>query len=268
MKLKYKKMIIAVTMSAMGIGFVTFSIGASNQNSSNKSVSTSSLSTSNTEESESDEISVKSSKDASTETNTDTIAVNSELSENAYPAVNELVEQYMKATLKADLDTLDKVMTDTSSINVEDLQKQSEYIEDYKNISCYTKPGPVEGSYIVYVYSELKILDIDTLAPGLTRLYICTAEDGNLYIFSSEYDNETKEYIEATEKDEKVIALINTVNQKLATAVSSDADLKSFVDKLNKTTEEAKKIIEGAESDGTTDSSSDSSTTSGNTNND
>ncbi|BCN31693.1 hypothetical protein [Anaeromicropila herbilytica] len=255
MKLKYKKMILAVTVSAMGIGLITYSIGTSVSNRSDKSPKITSESKIKDSKEDTDQVADTKSNSKSTKSSKTGTTASTELVENAYPEINTLVNKYLEASLKADMDTLKTVMTDTSVVDVKELQKKAEYIEGYKNISCYTKPGPVEGSYIVYVYSEVKILNIDTLAPGLTRLYICTAEDGKLYIFSSEYDDQTKDYIAQTEKDAKVIALIDNVNKKLAAAISSDADLKAFVDKLNQNTNKAKQIIKDNELKSNKDSS-------------
>ena len=96
------------------------------------------------------------------------------MEENAYPEVNKLVETYYEASAKGDLDTISSIYRGLEDTELLKVVAASEYIEDYQNIVVYTKPGPVDDSYVVYVEMDVKLNDYDTSIPGLETLYICT----------------------------------------------------------------------------------------------
>lgn len=75
---------------------------------------------------------------------------------DVYPAINELVKKYMSAKVACDYETLRTLVNDSSVIDEDDLRAKSEYVEDYRNIVCYTLNGLTEDSFIVYVYEDLK----------------------------------------------------------------------------------------------------------------
>lgn len=223
MKLKYKKMILIISMSAMGIGMVTLSLSKPKDKKGGKDAEVVSTTSDGTED-----------ETAEVE---DTAKIeligqpgDGVLRMDAYPAINELVKKYMSAKVACDYETLRTLVSDSSVIDEDDLRAKSEYIEDYKNIVCYTLNGPTEDSFIVYVYEDLKILNVNTLAPGMTRLYIKLDESGNPYVYLGAIDDETQKFIEKTSSDEDVVNIINTVNTKLDEAITKDEDLKKFIE--------------------------------------
>jgi hypothetical protein len=243
MKLKYKKMILIISMSAMGIGMVTLSLSKpkdKNEGKDNEVVTTASDET----------------EDKTTEVE-DTAKIqligqpgDGVLRMDAYPAINELVKKYMSAKVACDYDTLRTLVSDSSVLDEDDLRAKSEYIEDYKNIVCYTLNGPTEDSFIVYVYEDLKILNVNTLAPGMTRLYIKLDESGNPYVYLGAIDDETQKFIEKTSSDEDVVNIINTVNTKLDEAITKDEELKKFIEeRSNASSEDSKGSDENDKSD-------------------
>ena len=70
-----------------------------------------------------------------------------ELQENAYPEVNQLLGDYFQAKVDQDPEALYRVFgkTDTSDLEErrQELAYEAKFIEDYQDITCYTKPGPV-----------------------------------------------------------------------------------------------------------------------------
>jgi hypothetical protein len=87
--------------------------------------------------------------------------------------------------------------------------------------------GPKEGTYLVYVYSELKLKDIETLAPGLTRLFIITDDDGSLKVFFGA-DSEVEEFIKENDETDVVKKLVEKVETRMEEALSQDEDLREF----------------------------------------
>lgn len=158
--------------------------------------------------------------------------VSNELLVDAYPKINNLMETYFKAKLDCDLETLLKIVSNTEAVSEEKLQRESEYIEDYQNIKCYTKNGLLEDTYIVYVYFEYKFYNIDTNAPAMIRMYVCTNEAGDVYIYNEAVDGEIASYMEEINGGEDVVALFAETDDKLKTAIESDENLKGFYTKL------------------------------------
>ena len=101
---------------------------------------------------------------------------------DAYPEVNALIESYFEAYVDADFATLDTLATPISEKEKSYIAIMSQYYEEYRNITCYTKHGLSKDSYIVSVCFDIKFYDQDTVAPSMLNFYVQTNVDGNLYI--------------------------------------------------------------------------------------
>lgn len=161
-----------------------------------------------------------------------------DLQVNAYPEVNELITKYFTAMAEGDIDTLLQLQNPLSEEEQAQILQKKEYIEGYDNISCYTKIGPEENSYIVFVYYEIKFININTPVPGEIPLYVCTNEDGTLYIYNGELSPEVTSYMASITAGQDVVDLINSIEAKFAEAQESDPDLKEFIQKLTDSTQE------------------------------
>ncbi len=161
-----------------------------------------------------------------TETETDELLV------NAYDNVNNLVNQYFTALQDGNVETYKQISNELTPEDEIRIVKKSEYIESYQNIVCYSKKGPVDNSYIVFAYYDIKFAGIDTLAPGLKSLYICTDESGGLYVNDAELDAEVEAYINQLAEEEDIKELIESVNNKYNEVVSADQNLRVFITNL------------------------------------
>ncbi|MFA9377219.1 MAG: SH3 domain-containing protein [Lachnotalea sp.] len=169
----------------------------------------------------------------------DTTVATNDLQVDAYPAVNELVNKYFTAMSTSDIDTLLQIVNPLSDEEQTQIQQKKEYIEGYDNITCYTKIGPEENSYVVFVYYEIKFININTLVPGEIPLYICSNEDGSLYIYNDELTPEVDSYIADIAAGQDIVELIGSVDTKFTEAQAADPDLKAFIDKLSGTADQA-----------------------------
>jgi hypothetical protein len=122
-------------------------------------------------------------------------------------------------------------MTDPSVINIEVISKKLEYISNFHNIVCYTKPGIKEGDYVVYVAFDMEIASIDTYAPALDYLYVTTKDD-KVYVMTGEIDEKIQALRKEYFKSQDVIDLIKSVDLALTDACKKDQDLKEFYDNL------------------------------------
>jgi len=170
--------------------------------------------------------------EASTEEAT-TLAVPDEpLKEDAFADVNELVTKYYQAMADGDMDTLLSIATGLDEKEQIKIVKKSEYVENYPTVTCYTKQGPIADSYIVYAYYEVKLVDFETLTPGMNALYVCKNENGELYINGETQSDEVNDYCEIISAQDDVVDLVNTVQVKYNEIKSTDMELSKFLDEL------------------------------------
>ncbi len=155
------------------------------------------------------------------------------LKENAYPEVVALVNKYFNAMAEGDSETLQAICSELDEREQIRIEKKADYIESYDNLVCYTKPGPEEGSYIVFEYYDIKFNNLDTSVPGLSSLYVKTGDDGQLYVFNSDkLSDDVKEYIKATYAQDDVLDLLHEIDSRYNEALGSDEKLKNFMDAL------------------------------------
>ncbi|MDD3369940.1 MAG: SH3 domain-containing protein [Lachnospiraceae bacterium] len=171
---------------------------------------------------------------AGAETETTEIAVPEEaLQKDAYPEVNALIAKYYEALSQGDsaaIEAMDNNVDDTEKIRIEET---GQYIESYPLIEVYTKTGPVEGSYLAYVYSKVKFFDFEAEVPGMQSFYVCKAEDGSYYLNEGDVTDEEMDYIMNISLQDDVIDLNNKIAVEYNDMVAADADLNSFLVELN-----------------------------------
>lgn len=166
-------------------------------------------------------------------TEAETLVVPDEpLEENAYPEINAVVKQYYQAMADGDITTLRTLMTGLDEKEEIKIVKKSEYVESYPTVTCYTKKGPAEESYIVYAYYEVKLNDFENLTPGLNALYLCKNEAGAYYINGETQDDQTIAYCEMISAQDAVVDLVNTVQVKYNELKSVDTKLSEFLAEL------------------------------------
>lgn len=155
------------------------------------------------------------------------------LQENAYPAVNELVIRYFEARQNNDIETLRTLVNYLDDVEIATVNAKYNHVEGYENITCYTKTGPIINSYIVYVYYDVKVRDWDVVAPSLTTLLVCTGDDGNLYIYLGDSDENIANYIAAVSSQEDVYDLWQRVETEYKEIMDANPDFSEYMISLN-----------------------------------
>lgn len=156
------------------------------------------------------------------------------LEENAVAAVNELMNSYYAALEEADIEKLEHLVNYISDVDKLGIQKKSNYIDKYNQITCYTKKGPVEDSYIVYAYQEVKFYDYETLVPSLNTFVVYKNEDGSYYIYEGELDDNVLQYYNGLSAQDDVENLCKTVQARYNDAIGEDEALGEFISGFNK----------------------------------
>ena len=177
-----------------------------------------------------------------------------ELEENTHSSVERLVSKYLDCIVSGDIDALSEIVDELSDSDKEEVQKLSKAYESYNNLQCYTKKGPEDDSYIVFVCCDMKIAGVETLAPYISCLYIGPKdESGNRYIRYNnvEEDQALQTYVQELEQDPEVKALYDDVNTRYQEALESDAALSEFIQnatgKANENTEAAEQEASATE---------------------
>ncbi|MFI3212164.1 MAG: SH3 domain-containing protein [Eubacteriales bacterium] len=155
-----------------------------------------------------------------------------ELVLDMYPELNSLMKQYYQALADGDVDTINEIKEYTSDTDLIQIQKKSEYIEEYTSLAVYSKVGPKTNSYIVFVTYDVKFLDYESVAPGLNTWYVYLDENGQYKIIDKELDDDVVEFLNVISAQTEVIDLFNEVQVKYNEAKTADTDLGTFLDNL------------------------------------
>lgn len=164
--------------------------------------------------------------------NTEDMVPEYPLEQDAHEEVNSFFQRYYEAIGYGDVETYASMRSYTDDEERVRIQKKANYIDYYQNLSCYTKPGPVENSYLVYVYYEVKFRGIHTPAPGLNTFFLCTNDAGELYVFSDKLDRNVKDYMRRITTQQDVKDLFNRVKVTYDDTVASDKELEEFLSTL------------------------------------
>lgn len=156
------------------------------------------------------------------------------LEQNAVPGINELLDTYYTAMVEGDTETMEKLVYYLDAREILKAVETSKYIESYPSLEIYTKPGPREGTYVVFVYAELKFKDYDKPVPGMRVYYVCTNEDGEFYINEDGEEGEDElRYMREVQLQEDVIDLNNKAAAAYNDMLAEDGTLADFLLALN-----------------------------------
>lgn len=158
---------------------------------------------------------------------------------NANEEINELITNYYTGRASGDFDLLASAVDVLTDEEKQEIERERKYIEAYNNINCYTKKGLEEGTYVVFASYEMKISDIETEAPGIQAFYVCTGEDGSLYIFNGEAPEDMTNYVLELAAEEDVASIIEDVQIRYQELTAADEDLGRFAETLRQLQEEA-----------------------------
>lgn len=132
---------------------------------------------------------------------------------NADSAIYTLVATYYNALGTGDMETLASTYDSISDVELLWKQALSPYLDHYAELQVNTKQGPVADSVIAYIYYRVCFVNHEEEFPGYEMLYICTNEDGSLYIKNeSNFTEDDIAYITAISSQDDVIEFNNRVD--------------------------------------------------------
>ena len=77
------------------------------------------------------------------------VDLSNDLKRDEYPEVNAVVQQYFDSMAAGDMEAYSAVVDEITEEEKERILSSKDIVEGYQNISCYTKRGLEEGSYLV-----------------------------------------------------------------------------------------------------------------------
>ncbi len=186
------------------------------------------------EKAKADEIAAES--QAETETDESAVMTVQEdvpLSQNENGEIYTLLATYYNAMAQGDTETILSVCSEYSDNELLRLSERAKYMEYYPALEIYTKPGPEEGSTVAYVYYKLVFVNHEQEIPGFQAWYICTDEQGGLYINTGELSDEVNDYITAVSTQDDVVELYNRVNVEYNEVVTENPELLTYMEELS-----------------------------------
>ncbi len=156
-----------------------------------------------------------------------------DLEKNAYEDVNQLMATYFSAYAAGDMDTIKSIYVGLESTEELRLQEVSKYITSVPVVDVYTKPGPVDGSYVAYAYTEVLFEGYDTPLPGMQTMFVCTDENGKLYINGDVVDDRITEYISNISLQADVVDLNNNVAAQYNDIIAANESLAQFLSDMS-----------------------------------
>ena len=152
---------------------------------------------------------------------------------NEEGAVYTLVATYYNAMASGDEATLRSVCDEISDKDMYRYLELAQYIDYYPTLEIYTKTGPEEGSVIAYVYYKIAFVGHEEEVPGYQALYICTNDQGELYIKRGENSEEVNDYIKTVSTQDDVVEFNNKITVEYNELMVEHPEVLQYISELD-----------------------------------
>lgn len=170
---------------------------------------------------------------AASETATEAATEEVPLVANEEGAIYTLIATYYNAMATGDEETLRSVCDEISDKDMYRYVELSQYIDYYPTLEIYTKTGPEEGSVIAYVYYKISFVGHEEEVPGYQALYICTNDQGGLYIKRGENSEEVNEYIKTVSTQDDVVEFNNKITVEYNELMVDHPEVLQYISELD-----------------------------------
>ena len=144
-----------------------------------------------------------------------------------------LIATYYNAMAQGDTETVLSVCNEYAENELLRLSERAKYLEYYPTLEIYTKPGLEEGSTVAYVYYKLVFVNHEEEVPGFQAWYVCTDDNGKLYLNTGELSAEVNDYITLVSTQADVVELYNRVNVEYNEIVTEHPELLTYMQELS-----------------------------------
>lgn len=169
---------------------------------------------------------------AASETATETATEEVPLVANEEGAIYTLIATYYNAMATGDEETLRSVCDEISDKDMYRYVELSQYI-DYYLLWKYIPRQDEEGSVIAYVYYKISFVGHEEEVPGYQALYICTNDQGGLYIKRGENSEEVNEYIKTVSTQDDVVEFNNKITVEYNELMVDHPEVLQYISELD-----------------------------------
>ena len=170
---------------------------------------------------------------AASQTETETATQEVPLVANEEGDIYSLIATYYNAMATGDESTLRTVCDEISDKDMYRYVELAQYIDYYPTLEIYTKTGPEDGSVIAYVYYKIKFVGHDEEVPGYQALYICTNDQGELYIKRGENSEEINDYIKTVSTQDDVVEFNNKITVEYNELMVDHPEVLQYISELD-----------------------------------
>ena len=170
---------------------------------------------------------------ASSEIATEPTTEDVSLVANEEGAVYTLVATYYNAMATGDETTLRSVCDEISDKDMYRYLELAQYIDYYPTLEIYTKTGPEEGSVIAYVNYKIAFVGHEEEVPGYQALYICTNDQGEMYIKRGENSEEVNDYIKTVSTQDDVVEFNNKITVEYNELMVDHPEVLQYISELD-----------------------------------
>ena len=170
---------------------------------------------------------------AASQAETETATQEVPLVANEEGDIYSLVATYYNAMATGDESTLRTVCDEISDKDMYRYVELAQYIDYYPTLEIYTKTGPEDGSVIAYVYYKIKFVGHDEEVPGYQALYICTNDQGELYIKRGENSEEVNDYIKTVSTQDDVVEFNNKITVEYNELMVDHPEVLQYISELD-----------------------------------
>lgn len=148
------------------------------------------------------------------------------LTVNDEPILN-LVKKYYTAVSAEDEATLATIVEPWNDTVKQETFALNEKFRSFDNITTYSKEGPVNDSWLAYVYCECRVDGVDSGIPTLLNPLVILKTDSSDLKISSDRSAYT-DYINESNMSKDVQALIDEVNRQYEELKGADSQVKNY----------------------------------------
>ena len=161
-------------------------------------------------------------------------AEDASLNLNQNKDINQLIEKYFNAKKTVSLEAMSELVSDANRIPKDRYTILASYVENYKDFDCYYIRNEETDSYRVYVKYNMKLKNIESWVPCLTKYYVKVTSEGKYVIYFSALDDAEVEFINAADKNDEIQKLKEDVNKSMTSILEKDATFKQYYQKMQK----------------------------------
>lgn len=153
---------------------------------------------------------------------------------NENPEINNLITEYFTAKKTVDMEAFESIVSDVNQIDRAKFSAMAAYVEDYQNINCYVIESPEGNGFRVYAKYDMKLKNIETLAPSLTAFYVTMTSDNKYIIYFSALDEVQENFLQSADQNEGFKQLVDEVQKALDDALAADPTFKQLYQRMDR----------------------------------